>query len=175
MNLTTRKKSNRENPYYIAKFNSEKTKNKKSKREILNFSPIEEKFFKRSEEIGLPLIRQYPVSRYKIDFVYIQKDELGNDKFKIAIEIDGSKFHTTTEQLNSDYKRERYLLLQGFTVVRFTGSEVHNHCGRCLDEVKDIINYLNGGEVFKKTTPKNPLIEKVNEQSLEIVVRKDII
>ena len=59
--------------------------------------------------------------------------------------------------------------------MRFTGSEVHNHCGRCLDEVKDIINYLNGGEVFKKTTFKNPLIEKLNEQSLEIVVRKDII
>jgi len=174
MSLKTKSKSNRENPYYIAKFNSEKSKNKRTKREILNFSPVEEKFFKRSEEIGMPLIRQYPVSRYKIDFVYIHKDQDGNDKFKIAIEIDGSKFHTTTEQLNSDYKRERHLLLQGFMVVRFTGSEVHNHCGRCLDEVIQIINYLNGSEAFKKSPIKSSLIEKVNEESLQIVVRKDI-
>lgn len=174
MNASTRKKSNRENPYYVNRYNSEKSKNLKTKREVLNFSPVEEKFFKHSQEIQMPLIRQYPVGRYKIDFVYIHKDEQGNEKFKIAIEIDGSKFHTTNEQLNSDYKRERFLLLKGFRVVRFTGSEVHNSCGRCIDELLTIINYLNDSVVYDKTQSSfNSLVEKGNEEALKIVVRDE--
>ena len=173
INVSTNKKSNRENPYYINKYNSEKSKGSKSKKQILNFSPVEEKFYKRSQEIGMPLIRQYPVSRYKIDFVYIHKDEKDNEKFKIAIEIDGSKYHTTNEQLNSDYKRERYLLLKGFRVVRFTGSEIYNNCSRCIDELLTIINYLNDSVVYNTQSSFNPLVEEGNEKALSIKVRDE--
>jgi len=106
------------------------------KRTIKNESPLEEKFYKKAIENNLNLLRQYPVGKYRLDFGYIEND------LKIAIEIDGSKFHRTTEQLNNDYKRERFLLLQGFTVVRFTGSEVFNHCNNCITQLITILNYL---------------------------------
>jgi very-short-patch-repair endonuclease len=109
----------------------------KRKKIITNSSPLEDKFYKTAtENYNLQLIRQYGVGKYKLDFAYLQDD------LKIAIEIDGSKFHRTTEQLNSDYKRERFLLLQGYTVIRFTGSEVFNHCNNCITQLITILNYL---------------------------------
>jgi len=108
----------------------------KKKTIIKNESPLEEKFYKKSLEHELKLLRQYQVGKYKLDFVYLEND------LKVAIEIDGSKFHRTTEQLNNDYKRERFLLLQGYTVIRFTGSEVFNHCNNCITQLITILNYL---------------------------------
>ena len=110
----------------------------KVKRKLIkNESPLEDKFYKNAtENYNLQLIRQYGVGKYKLDFAYLQ------DNLKVAIEIDGSKFHRTTEQLNNDYKRERFLLLQGYTVVRFTGIEIFNHCNNCITQLITILNYL---------------------------------
>lgn len=122
---------------------------KRKSKAIINFSPLEESFSKRAEEKSLNLIRQYPVGKYKLDFAYIAK--LGEETiFKVAIEIDGSKYHTTTEQLNNDYKRERFLLLDDWVIVRFTGSEVYNHCRKCLTELEEIIKHLERKYFLKK-------------------------
>jgi very-short-patch-repair endonuclease len=71
---------------------------------------------------------QVAIGIYKVDFTYN----------KCAVEIDGHEFHKTKEQREKDYIRERYLMRQGYTVIRFTGTEVFLHPEECVREMVEI-------------------------------------
>jgi very-short-patch-repair endonuclease len=91
-------------------------------------SPIERKFFKMAENLGITLIPQHPEARYKLDFLYEQ------DGLKFAIELDGSRYHKTRAQMTRDYVRQRYLQSLGYEVVRFTGKEIKDDVSKCVNE-----------------------------------------
>ena len=67
------------------------------------------------------IVSQVVIGIYRVDFVI---DE------EYVIEIDGFEYHKTKEQREKDYKRERYLMRHGFTVIRFTATEIYqlNSC-----------------------------------------------
>lgn len=117
-----------------------KHKSKIRKKRIENFSPIEEKFFKEAQKINFPIMRQYQVGNYFLDFAYLDQNGFG---FKIAIELDGVRYHSSYSQRQKDYERERYLVKRGWIVVRFTGSEINRKCEKCLNEVIDLIEFCN--------------------------------
>ena len=53
-----------------------------------------------------------------------------------AIECDGHDFHEKTkEQARKDKQRERALMADGYTVIRFTGSEIYQDPYGCAEEV----------------------------------------
>jgi very-short-patch-repair endonuclease len=59
---------------------------------------------------------------------------------KWAIECDGHDFHEKTkEQARRDKQRERAILGAGYTVIRFTGSEIHQDPYKCAQEVYSLI------------------------------------
>jgi tetratricopeptide (TPR) repeat protein len=60
---------------------------------------------------------------YYIDFAIVDR--------KIAIEIDGHDYHKTKEQRTHDAERDRALDLDGWRVIRFTGSEVKKDAIGC--------------------------------------------
>jgi len=99
-------------------------------------SPIERQFAGELIKRGLRLTPQKWVAvgseRYKIDFA--------DDTHKLAVELDGHDFHKTREQRTNDAKRERALQSQGWTVIRFTGSEVFQDTAKCVDELVAIWN-----------------------------------
>ena len=109
-------------------------------------SPIERRFFKSAENLGLTLIPQYKEANYKLDFLYEQ------DGYKFAIELDGSRYHKTRSQMTHDYRRQRYLQKQGYLVVRFTGKEIKEDVAKCVNEfieLKDkLIQYATGNRQF---------------------------
>ena len=73
---------------------------------------------------------------YKIDFVV----EAPNGEMKLAIELDGHDFHEKTkEQAARDRQRERTIVKQGYTIFRFTGSEVFRNPRKCVEEVIEMI------------------------------------
>jgi very-short-patch-repair endonuclease len=74
------------------------------------------------------------VDQYRVDFAVPEK--------KVAIELDGHEWHNTREQRTYDAKRDRYLLLHGWRIIRFTGSEIHKDVMECVREAKDLINKL---------------------------------
>jgi very-short-patch-repair endonuclease len=76
---------------------------------------------------------QYVIGIYKVDFVV---------NYKFVIEIDGYEFHKTKEQREADYKRERYLLRNGYTTIRFTGTEIYLSCRKCAVEAMKLIDDL---------------------------------
>jgi len=57
-----------------------------------------------------------------------------------AVECDGHEFHEKTkEQVTHDKVRERELIAEGYTVIRFSGSEIYNSPFNCAREVFEII------------------------------------
>jgi very-short-patch-repair endonuclease len=54
---------------------------------------------------------------------------------EIIIECDGHNFHEKTkEQAQKDKERDRNLQLEGYQVIRFTGSEIFNSPAKCAAE-----------------------------------------
>ena len=54
---------------------------------------------------------------------------------KLGIEIDGHIWHEKTkEQVQHHKERERFLIANGWKLLRFTGSEVYKDPAKCLDE-----------------------------------------
>lgn len=94
-------------------------------------SPVELKFFVFSLQEIPGLRPQVVFEPYRIDLAIPEK--------KVAIEIDGHDFHKTRQQRTRDAKRDRFLQIHGWQVIRFTGSEVHNDVFGCIKDAKDII------------------------------------
>lgn len=64
----------------------------------------------------------------KIDFV--------EPTTKIAIELDGFNWHfLNKDQVERDKKRERLIILEDYTLLRYTGSEVHKDPIEVLEEI----------------------------------------
>lgn len=93
-------------------------------------SPIEEQFWTIAQHEIPGLIPQFEISSYRVDFALPEK--------KIAIELDGHDYHKTKEQRTFDAQRERDLQKLGWTVIRFTGTEIYRNVHRCIKDIKQI-------------------------------------
>jgi len=74
---------------------------------------------------------QLQVGPYRVDFAIP-----GN---KTVVEIDGHEFHKTKEQRTHDARRERYLEMAGWRVIRFTGTEVFEDPFTCVADTLELI------------------------------------
>ena len=99
-------------------------------------SPIEEQLFnelrKRKGKDGeqLKVFTQVPCGNYRIDLSVFYKGK------KIAIECDGKAYHTGRDQMKHDKKKDHYLKKHGWSVIRFTGSEIFRNSKGCADKVE---------------------------------------
>lgn len=83
---------------------------------------------------GCRIVPQYPVAGYRVDIAVLA------DSAKIAVECDGYAFHfSTPDQAANDKKRERALIINGFTVIRFTGKEINEDAEACAGEVLTVL------------------------------------
>lgn len=92
-------------------------------------SPIERIFFDAWREAypDTVLKRQHQIGKYFVDFAHIDT--------QIAIELDGHEFHSSRKDRTKDYQRQRYIEDQGWSFVRFTGSEVFHDVASCVETV----------------------------------------
>jgi very-short-patch-repair endonuclease len=100
-------------------------------------SRIEELFWLRIhidinlEDVPL-IVPQHPVGRYRVDFAIPSQ--------KIAIEVNGYDYHSTKWQLACDAQRTRDLIMEGWRVIPFTGSEIYRDAGRCVRYIAELAN-----------------------------------
>jgi very-short-patch-repair endonuclease len=95
--------------------------------------------------------------RYRVDFLikeinYFEERKIKTIKLKkpLIIEADGYDSHCSKEQLNHDIERENNLKMDGFGVIRFTGTQVYKEPYECVmkalkyvyDENEEIFTYL---------------------------------
>lgn len=103
-------------------------------------SPIEQiflmewRYHNADERYGVKIRPQKALAvegaNYTIDFVIEAPGR------KIAIELDGHDFHEKTHtQAMKDRARERSIVRHGYTILRFTGTEIARNPRKCVEEV----------------------------------------
>lgn len=105
-------------------------------------SPLEQMFYELAF-LDLHLYPQHPVGRYRLDFAIPDK--------RIAIELDGHDYHKTKYQRTHDARRDRWLFGQGWHVLRFTGTEIHQDLDRCISEICALVGVERLSQVRPET------------------------
>ena len=76
------------------------------------------------------------IGPYRVDFLVLPR---------VVVEIDGEgPVRASSDQVVRERRRDRYLVAQGYAVLRFAGDEVFTNPWRCAVEVRD---YLLGRRV----------------------------
>lgn len=83
--------------------------------------------------LGLRIWCQHQIGPYRVDFMIEREGR------RIVVECDGHDFHERTkEQAERDKSRDRELTALGYTVMRFTGSEIWRNPFAAAQEVIDL-------------------------------------
>ncbi len=85
---------------------------------------------------------QTALGNYRVDFaVFLVTNE--REIGRLVIECDGHDFHERTKvQARNDKSRDRYLVGDGFKVIRYAGSEIWRDPMRCAEEVLEIVESI---------------------------------
>ncbi|WP_245596765.1 endonuclease domain-containing protein [Shimazuella kribbensis] len=92
-------------------------------------SPIERKLYNLLKQKGYRLKTQVPCGKYFIDIAI--------PRYKLAIECDGKAYHSSPEQKRHDERKNRYLRKNGWSVLRFSGSDINSRLGSCLSRIEN--------------------------------------
>lgn len=86
--------------------------------------------------------QQQRIGDYRVDFlINVTLPWPPREEIQLVVECDGHDFHEKTkEQAARDKARDRYLIEQGYTVLRFTGSEIYRDAAKCAEQVSDVID-----------------------------------
>jgi very-short-patch-repair endonuclease len=96
-------------------------------------SEAERLLVKLLREAGITRWRMnYPIGPYKVDVAFPAS--------KIVIEVDGWAFHSDQEVFQNDRKRQNYLALMGWQVLRFTWLDLVEYPERVIAEVRAAIS-----------------------------------
>ncbi|AGB21123.1 hypothetical protein Mycsm_00677 [Mycobacterium sp. JS623] len=74
----------------------------------------------------------YPIGPYKVDIAFPES--------RIVIEVDGWAFHNDREVFQTDRKRQNYLTLMGWLVLRFTWLDLVEYPRRVIAEIRSAIS-----------------------------------
>jgi len=91
-------------------------------------SPIEARMLSAFQYYEMSPETQYAIGPYRADFAFPGS--------KVVVECDGHEYHDRTkEQAAHDRKRDRYMQMDGWMVLRFTGAEIHADAVACAEDV----------------------------------------
>jgi len=121
---------------------------------------IEMRFYEAASKCIPNLKAQHEVKTsrgitYRLDFAKLDAmDFKDNTIRKIAIEIDGHEYHKTKEQRTYDAEKELNLKLDGWEVIRFTGTQIHDNLEYCVNVAIKLVNQ-NMNNIIKDGTKLN--------------------
>lgn len=85
----------------------------------------------KKEQLGVKFRRQHAILDFIADFVCLDK--------RLIIEVDG-EYHFTEKQTEEDNVRSERLENMGYTIVRFTNTDILNSIDSVLNKIKQILN-----------------------------------
>lgn len=102
---------------------------------VVHDSPIErlliETMYDKTPQMLDVVINQYPWHSYLLDFAV--------PEIKLCIELDGHDGHKSKKARSHDNARDRKLLEEGWTTIRYTGSDIYkNPAKECANMIKHI-------------------------------------
>jgi very-short-patch-repair endonuclease len=112
--------------------------------DLYHESPIEEKMYAHFRNENIQAERQLFIAegekRYCLDFGIFCKGG------RIDVECNGEVYHSAKEAMVKDRERNNELASYGWTVLRFSGSEIMRDPKDCIKKVKRTIKQLKGLE-----------------------------
>lgn len=100
---------------------------------------------------------QKEIGKYRADFAITARSWWADDlliESKVIVECDGHAFHEKTPiQAKRDKERDRFIANEGWTVLRFTGSEINHDPMKCASDVAEYVrnDFMRHGERYLKT------------------------
>lgn len=90
------------------------------------------------------IVEQYSITingkAYRADFAIFVNYPKADKHLTFIIECDGHDYHEKTkEQAQRDKQKDRDLMMNGYIVVRFTGSELYKNSNKCIKDLIKII------------------------------------
>lgn len=125
-------------------------------------------------EVEARLYTQYRVGERRLDFAYIVTPIAAPWEIRIGIECDGHAFHASKEQRANDNSRTVEIAREeGFTILRFTGSQINADPWRCAQGVADAVDGIYANHVFAhvRRTAGKPHIGPVGPLLMDIVTK----
>lgn len=94
----------------------------------------------KDESCDVIFEQQAKIDKFRVDFLLRVRCHL-RDRIGIVVECDGHEFHERTkEQAARDKSRDRRLAELGYTVLRFTGSEIYRNPLACASQVWGVVS-----------------------------------
>lgn len=118
---------------------------------------------------------QVELKPYRVDFAIVSAgfavDSSAPSPLLIIVEVDGHDYHERTkEQAEHDKKRDRFMMVNGAKVFRFTGREVFRNDMICVDEVLQYTFGMQRQYLYKEThniiTNSNGILSKNTIQNI---------
>lgn len=78
----------------------------------------------------------HPVGPVHLDVAFVRE--------RIALEVDGWAWHWDVGRFRADRRRQNELVVRGWTVLRFTWHDLHDHQDRVLAEIKAALAGASG-------------------------------
>jgi hypothetical protein len=108
-----------------------------------------------SKRQSIKVIPQYLLTigdhSFRLDFallLYEAVDENTRLTHKICLECDGHEYHSTKEAIKRDNKRARLLATEGWTVLRYSGSEIYETSGENFENIMDELHSITNSWLF---------------------------
>ena len=112
--------------------------------ELYHGSSLEERLYAALRGEGLHAERQWCVRIAKrkawLDFAFFCREG------GIDVETDGEAYHNSDAASQRDKARDRALVLDGWRVLRYTGSEVESGLADCVREIRMVVERFGGLE-----------------------------
>ena len=99
-------------------------------------SPFEKEVIRRLSTRGYRVIPQYQVGAYRIDIV------VEGSHRRVAVECDGDRYHSTTEQIRYDLDRQALLERLGWQFIRIRGTEFFRDPENTMRRVERELSHL---------------------------------
>jgi very-short-patch-repair endonuclease len=79
------------------------------------------------------MIPQFPIpgTKFQADF--------GIPMVQIIVEVDGNEFHSSREDRQKDYRRERAVIELSWLPLRFTGVDIYRGADYCADQIWRVV------------------------------------
>lgn len=92
-------------------------------------SALERRLLRLLREARLPgLVRAAPFGPWTIDLAF--------PAVQVAVEVDGWAWHSDPERFRTDRRKQNALVAAGWTVLRFTWSDVHDRPGETVGRIR---------------------------------------
>lgn len=120
-------------------------------------SPIEEAMYKTLAKYiyeiemiadNVQIYPQFEIGNYRADFVILANKK--DKTVQVVVECDGYDYHDRSpEQATYDRRRDRFMVIAGYVVLRFSGQEINENVEACVGDVIKAIRSLFQADIVK--------------------------